>query len=356
MSRAADFSGTTEVRAEHRFDQERLADWMKANVAGFAGPLTVRQFKGGQSNPTYRLLTATASYVLRRKPPGHLLKGAHAVEREVQVLTALHSAAFPVPRVQGLCTDEAVIGTWFYVMDHIEGRIFWDMTLPDVARDQRPRYFEAMIETLARLHSLDYQAIGLADYGRPGNYFERQIARWSKQYLGDLEAGRDPHMDRLIEWLPAHLPPGDETRIVHGDFRVDNMIFHPSEPRVLAVLDWELSTLGHPLADFSYHLMMYRMPPMVTDGLKGADLAALNIPSESEYVAAYCRLTGRADIPHLDFYLAFNLFRFAAIAHGIKGRLARGTASSPYAIRMTETVPVLAGLAWQQAEIAAQKQ
>jgi aminoglycoside phosphotransferase (APT) family kinase protein len=356
MSRTADFSGTTEVRAEHRFDQERLTDWMKANVQGFAGPLTVQQFKGGQSNPTYRLLTPGASYVLRRKPPGHLLKGAHAVEREVQVLTALHSVGFPVPKVYGLCTDEAIIGTWFYVMDHIDGRIFWEMRLPAVTRDERPRYFDAMIQTLARLHSLDYQAIGLADYGRPGNYFERQIARWSKQYLSDMEAGRDSNMDRLIEWLPAHLPPGDETRIVHGDFRIDNMIFHPSEPRVLAVLDWELSTLGHPLADFSYHLMMYRMPPMVTDGLKGADLAALNIPAESEYVAEYCRLTGRAGIAHLDFYLAFNLFRFAAIAHGIKGRLARGTASSPHAVRMAETVPLLAEVAWQQAEIAARQQ
>ncbi len=352
MSRAADFSGTTDVRAEHRFDETRLADWMKTHVEGYAGPLTVRQFKGGQSNPTYRLLTPAASYVLRRKPPGQLLKGAHAVEREVQVLTALRAVDFPVPRVYGLCTDETVIGTWFYVMDHVEGRIFWDLTLPDVSREQRPGYFDAMNETLARLHSIDYQSIGLADYGRPGNYFQRQIARWSKQYLSDVEAGRDPHMDRLIEWLPAHLPEGDETRIVHGDFRLDNLIFHPSEPRVLAVLDWELSTLGHPLADFSYHLMMYRMPPLVTVGLKGADLAALNIPSESECVATYCRRTGRRDIPHLDFYLAFNLFRFAAIAHGIKGRLARGTASSAHAARMADAVPFLAELAWQQAEIA----
>ena len=352
MSRQAEFSGTTQVRDAHRFDEARLAEWMQANVSGYTGPLTVEQFKGGQSNPTYRLVTPNTTYVLRRKPPGQLLKGAHAVEREAEVLTALYSVGFPVPRVYGLCSDDSVIGTWFYVMDHIDGRIFWDLAFPEVSRDVRPRYFDAMNETLARLHSIDYAAIGLANYGRPGNYFERQIARWSKQYVSDVEAGRDPHMDRLIEWLPAHVPSGDETRIVHGDFRVDNMIFHPTEPRVLAVLDWELSTLGHPLADFAYHLMMYRMPPLVTAGLGGADLQALNIPGESEYVAAYCRRTGRADIPHLDFYLAFNFFRFAAIAHGIKGRLARGTAASPHAIRMAETVPALAELAWQQAQIA----
>jgi aminoglycoside phosphotransferase (APT) family kinase protein len=355
MSRHEEFGGTTQVRVAHRFDETRLDAWMQTNVRGYAGPLAVEQFKGGQSNPTYRLVTPNATYVLRRKPPGQLLKGAHAVEREAQVLTALRSVGFPVPRVHGLCSDDGVIGTWFYVMDHIDGRIFWDVTLPEVNREVRPRYFDAMNEALAQLHSIDYAAIGLANYGRPGNYFERQIARWSKQYVTDVEAGRDPHMDRLIEWLPTHVPSGDETTLVHGDFRIDNMIFHPTEPRVLAVLDWELSTLGHPLADFSYHLMMYRMPPLVTAGLKGADLEALNIPCETEYVASYCRRTGRAGIAHLDFYLAFNLFRFAAIAHGIKGRLARGTAASPHALRMAETVPVLAELAWQQASIASSR-
>ncbi len=352
MIHGAEFSGTTDVRPAHRFDEARLAAWLQTHVSGYNGPLTVEQFKGGQSNPTYRLRTPQANYVLRRKPPGALLKGAHAIEREAQVLGALRSVDFPVPRVHGLCTDEAVIGTWFYVMDYVDGRIFWDLTLPEVARSSRPEYFDAMNDTLARLHCIDYAAVGLEGYGRPGNYFERQIARWSKQYLGDAEAGRDPHMDRLIEWLPGHIPPGDETRIVHGDFRIDNMIFHPTQPRVLAVLDWELSTLGHPLADFSYHLMMYRMPPLVTAGLKGADLNALNIPSEADYVAAYCRRTGRRGIPHLDFYLAFNFFRFAAIAHGIKGRLARGTAASPHAVRMAEALPALTGLAWQQAVTA----
>src|SRR5690606_473969 len=201
-------------------------------------------------------------YVMRRKPPGPLLKGAHAVEREARVLQALERVNFPVAHVHALCTDDSVIGSWFYVMDHVEGRIFWDATLPQVDRDERPLYFDAMNDTLARLHRVDFQALGLADYGRSGNYFARQISRWSRQYLEGAAAGRDEHMDRLVEWLPAHIPPGDETSLVHGDFRVDNLIFHPSEPRVLAVLDWELSTLGHPLADFSYHLMMYRMPPL----------------------------------------------------------------------------------------------
>jgi aminoglycoside phosphotransferase (APT) family kinase protein len=326
---------------------------MTEHVQGYSGPLTVEQFKGGQSNPTYKLRTPQKAYVMRRKPPGQLLKGAHAVEREAQVVQALAKVGFPVAHVHGLCTDEHVIGTWFYVMDCVDGRIFWDATFPDVRREDRPRYFDAMSATVAELHSVDYHAIGLAEYGRPGNYFERQIARWSKQYTSDVEwAGRDPSMDRLIEWLPAHIPPGDETSIVHGDFRVDNLIFHPSEPRVLAVLDWELSTLGHPLADFAYHLMMYRVPPRITTGLAGTDLQALNIPAEADYLAAYCRRTGRHDIPHLDFYVAFNMFRLAAIFHGIKGRLARGTAASAHAQEYAAGVDWMAALGWKQAERA----
>jgi aminoglycoside phosphotransferase (APT) family kinase protein len=352
MDRGIEFSGTTAVREAHRFDEARLAAWLTAVVPGYAGPLSVEQFRGGQSNPTYRLITPGTAYVLRRKPPGALLKGAHAVEREARVLQALGTVEFPVPRVYGLCTDDAVIGTWFYVMDYIEGRIIWDATFPGVSREQRPLYFDAMNATIARLHCIDYAAIGLGDYGRPGNYFERQIGRWSQQYLADVEAGRDPHMDRLLEWLPAHIPAGDETCLVHGDFRVDNMVFHPTEPRVLAVLDWELSTLGHPLADFAYHFMMYRMPPLRVAGLVGADLAALNIPGEAEYVAAYCRRTGRDGIPGLDFYVAFNLFRLAAICHGIKGRLARGTAASAHARETAAAYPVLARLAWEQAQAA----
>jgi len=346
-------SGTGPVREAHRFDEARLAVWLAEHVDGFAGPLGIEQFKGGQSNPTYKLVTPGRTYVLRRQPPGKLLKGAHAVDREARVLTALEATGFPVAHVYGLCTDETVIGTWFYVMDCVEGRIIWDVTFPDVPRPDRPLYFDAMNATLAQLHAIDPQAIGLGDYGRAGNYFERQIGRWSKQYLTDAEAGRDPNLDRLVEWLPGNIPPGDETAIVHGDFRVDNMIFHPTEPRVLAVLDWELSTLGHPLADFAYHAMMYRMPPRIIAGLAGADLPALNIPSEAEYVAAYCRRTGRNGIPDLDFYIAFNLFRLAAIFHGIKGRLARGTAASAHARDMVEALPIIAEQAWKQAQVAA---
>jgi aminoglycoside phosphotransferase (APT) family kinase protein len=279
-----------------------------------------------------------------------LLKGAHAVEREARVMTALGSIGFPVPHVHGLCTDDSVIGTWFFVMDMVEGRIFWDATFPDVSRADRPAYFDAMSETLARLHQVDYAAIGLGDYGKPGNYFERQIARWTRQYLEDEAAGRDKLMDRLIEWLPANIPPAaDESSIVHGDYRCDNMIFHPTEPRVVAVLDWELSTLGHPLADFANHATMYRMPPHIVAGLWGADLAALNIPSEADYVAAYCRRTGRDAMPGYDFYVAFNLFRLAAIFHGIKGRVLRGTASSAQADDRVRVLPDLIELAWREA-------
>ncbi|MDQ4087926.1 MAG: phosphotransferase family protein, partial [Pseudomonadota bacterium] len=319
MDRTTQNVGTTEVRSAHRFDIGVLEQWLTREVEGFAGPLRVEQFKGGQSNPTYKLITPGRNYVLRRKPPGPLLPGAHAVDREYRVITALGARGFPVARTYGLCLDDAVIGTAFYVMDMVDGRIFWDATFPAVPRADRPAYFDAMNATIAALHSIVPEAAGLADYGKPGNYFARQIARWSKQYAQDVEAGRVASMDRLVEWLPANIPPDEpQPRIIHGDFRCDNMIFHPSRPEVLAVLDWELSTLGHPLADFSYHLMMYRLP----EALAEADLAALNIPEEREYVAAYCRRTGRDGIPHLDFYMAFNLFRLAGIVHGIKGRLA----------------------------------
>lgn len=342
---AAANSGTTPIREGYGFDEGALARWMAQNVEGFAGPLTVEQFRGGQSNPTYKLMTPARSYVLRRKPPGHLLPGAHAVDREARVLSRLGEAGFPVPRIHGLCTDESVIGTWFYVMDMVEGRVFWDATFPQVPRGDRPAYYDAMNATMAQLHSYDPEAIGLGDYGKPGNYFARQIGRWSRQYLEDELAGRNADMDALVEWLPHNIPAGDETRVVHGDFRCDNMIFHPTEPRVLAVLDWELSTLGHPLADFAFNVMSYRMPPDIVAGLKGADLAALNIPSEAEYVAAYCRRTGRDGIPNFDFYIAFNFFRMAAIFHGIKGRVLRGTASNEQAAKRAEAFPALARIA-----------
>jgi len=348
------FSGTMDVREAHAFDVAALESYMHAHVDGFEGPLRVEQFKGGQSNPTFKLNTPSKSYVLRRKPPGKLLKGAHAVDREYKVITALGTTGFPVAKTYCLCTDDSVIGTWFYIMDCVDGRIFWDAALPDIAAADRPAYFDAMNAAIAQLHSTDYKAIGLEDYGRPGNYFSRQIGRWSKQYAADPEAGQFEAMDRLSQWLPENIPGGEETSIVHGDYRIDNMIFHPTEPKVLAVLDWELSTLGHPLADFSYNLMMYRMPPMGTTGLVGKDIAALNLPSEDEYVAAYCKRTGREAIParDLDFYIAYNMFRLAAILHGIQGRVVRGTAASQHAKQMGAMAEPLGDLAWTQAQKA----
>ncbi len=343
-------AGTTPVREAHRFDEAALAAWMAQAIPGFTGPLTVEQFKGGQSNPTYRLSTPNARYVLRRKPPGPLAKGAHDVLREARILTALADTPVPVARVHGVGSDESVIGTPFFVMEMVEGRIFWDATFAAIARAERPAYFDAMNATIAALHRIDPEAVGLGDYGRPGNYFARQIARWSGQYLDDADAGRNEDMDALVAWLPEHIPAGDESRIVHGDFRCDNLIFHAEEPRVLAVLDWELSTLGHPLADFAYHAMMYRMPPDIVAGLGGADVAALGLPSEEDYVAAYCARTGRDGIADYEFYIAFNFFRIAAIFHGIKGRVIRGNASSAHARERAASFPRLARLAREAME------
>ncbi len=353
MSAAGPADAGTPVRPGFEFDETRLAAWLADTIPGFAGPLSVTQFRGGQSNPTYCLRTRSAAYVLRRKPPGELLKGAHAVEREARVLTALQGTGVPVPRVYGLCTDASVIGTWFYVMDMVDGRIFWDATFPDVSPAARPAYFDAMNGAIAALHNVDYNAAGLADFGRPGNYFSRQIERWSGQYLADEQAGRDADLDQLIDWLRENIPADDTTSLAHGDFRCDNMIFHPSEPRILAVLDWELSTLGHPLGDFAYHAMMYRMPPHIVAGLAGADLAALNIPSERDYIAAYCARTGRAGIADYQFYTAFGFFRIAAIFHGIKGRVLRGTAASALALERVKVLPELTALAWSQTKPAA---
>jgi len=351
---AATNLGTTPVRPGFEIDEGALDAWMRAHVENYAGPLTVTQFRGGQSNPTYHLATPTHGYVLRRKPPGVLLKGAHAVDREARVLTALGTAGFPVAHVHGVSMDEGVIGTAFYVMDMIEGRIFWDATFSSVQTAERCAYFEAMNAAMAQLHGINPVVAGLGDYGRPGNYFARQIARWSGQYLVDEAAGRDPNMDRLVEWLPANIPSDDDSSaVIHGDFRCDNIIFHPREPRILAVLDWELSTLGHPGADFAYHAMMYRMPPQIVAGLAGADLSALRIPSEEAYLSAYCERRGLAGMPGYDFYIAFNFFRLAAIFHGIKGRVLSGTAASAEARQRVAVLPELMALAWAQAERAA---
>ena len=346
---AANNDDTTPLRPGYGFDEAQLDRWMAENVEDYQGPLSIRQFRGGQSNPTFLLITPGRRYVLRRKPLGKLLKGAHAVEREARVLTALADTPVPVAKVYGLCTDEDVIGSAFYVMEMVEGRIFWDATFAEVPAAQRPLYFDAMNEAIARLHSIDPASVGLAEFGRPGNYFERQIARWSAQYLDDELAGRDANMDRLLEWLPANVPAVQEAAIIHGDFRCDNMIFHPVEPKILAVLDWELSTLGDPLADFGNHALMYHMPPHIVAGLGDADLESMNIPSEQDYITAYCRRTGREGLPGYDFTIAFNFFRLAAIFHGIKGRALRGTASSAQAEARAAAFPELAELGWRHA-------
>jgi aminoglycoside phosphotransferase (APT) family kinase protein len=353
MDRTEANTGTRDVTERLRFDEAALERWMREQVEGFAGPLRVSQFKGGQSNPTYRLDAPQGAYVLRRKPPGKLLPGAHAVEREYRVISALGAAGFPVPRVHGLCEDEDVIGTPFYVMDLVEGRIVWEAHFPGLSKEARTAHFDAMNATIAQLHSFDPVALGLGDYGRAAGFVERQVARWSKQYLADTDAGRLPAMDRLVDWLGKHLPADSgEARIAHGDFRCDNMIFAPAEPAVIAVLDWELSTLGDPVADFTYHLLMYRMPAALFSGLAGMDLNALGIPSEQEYVAAYCRRTGRDGLSNVDYLVVFCLFRLAAIIHGIKGRLVRGNASSAHAAQMVERLEPLAELALAQAQSA----
>lgn len=343
-------STTIPVREQHRIDEARLADWLSAHVPGFHGPLQVDQFSGGQSNPTYRLRTPEASYVLRRKPPGPLLKGAHAIEREARVMGALGTVRFPVPRVHAVCEDEAVIGSAFFVMDLVQGRIFWDASFSEMPREQRAAHMDAMNATLAALHRIDPASVGLEGFGKTGGYIARQVERWSQQYLADEAAGRHPAMDRLVDWLPAHLPAADETTIVHGDFRADNMIFHATEPRVVAVLDWELSTLGNPLADFAYHAMTYRMPRDILGGIAGVEAVAHGLPTEQEYVAAYCRRTQRDGLADLDYFIAFNMFRFAAILHGIRGRAIRGTAANADAQIMGELFARVADLAWAQAE------
>ena len=342
---------TTEVRPGFELDAARLEAYLETHVEGFAGPLTLRQFRGGQSNPTFLLkLDGVRRYVLRKKPPGVLLPSAHAVDREYRIMAALHDTPVPVARVHCLCTDESIIGTMFFVMDFMAGRSFWNPALPDLGVAERRALYREMNRVIAALHAVDYQAVGLGDYGKAGNYFARQIARWSKQYRSS-ETERIEAMERLIVWLPENIPPGDETTLVHGDFRLDNLIFHPVEPRVVAVVDWELSTLGHPLADFSYHVMAWRLEASLR-GLGGYDLPALGIPSEEEYVATYCRQTGRGRIDprHWDFYLAYNMFRVASIRQGILHRALSGNASNQKALEAGRRARQTAEEAWRQVE------
>src|SRR3989441_11079406 len=340
------FIGTKPVEERHRIDVGALEKYL-----GF-GIREIEQFKGGQSNPTYRLSASTGKqYVLRRKPPGKLLPSAHAVDREYRVIAALHPTGFPVARPHALCEDESIIGTAFYVMDYVEGRVLWDQSLPGMSKAERFAVWDELNRVIAQLHSLDYRALGLESFGRPGNYIERQVARWTKQYQAS-ETERMEAMNNLIDWLPKNIPPENATTVVHGDYRLDNAIFHPAEPKILAVLDWELSTLGDPLADFAYHCMSWHIPPGQFRGIGGLDLAALGIPSEARYIASYCGRAGRGEIEHWDFYLAYNLFRIAAILQGVMKRALEGTAASAQALEAGRRARPLADLGWEYAEKA----
>ena len=341
--------GATLAESRYPIDAGALEAWLRAHVDGFSGKVAIEQFQGGQSNPTYRVTAGERRYVLRRKPPGNLLPSAHAVEREFRVLSALAGSEVPVPKTYALCEDGSVIGTAFYVMECVEGRILWDPALPGMTTVERAAHYDELNRVIAALHRFDFASAGLADFGKHGHYIERQIARWSKQYEA-AAAERIPAMDRLIEWLPRHVPPGDETSLVHGDYRIDNAIFHPTEPRILAVLDWELSTLGHPLSDFAYQVMAWRLAPQEFRGLRGSDFAALGIPTEAEYVAAYCRRTGRDAIPHWDIYLIFNMFRIAAILHGVLARALQGNAASRNAVETGSRARLVADVAWEMAK------
>jgi aminoglycoside phosphotransferase (APT) family kinase protein len=348
VDRQSAFSGTREVTERLRFDVSQLEDYMRQHVPGFAGPIMVSQFKGGQSNPTYFVETPLRRYVLRRKPPGKLLPSAHAVDREHRVISALYAQNFPVPEPVLYCADESVTGTAFFVMAYVEGRVFWEPQMPTSSPQERARVYDAMNATIARLHSFDPAATGLGDYGRGENYVARQVDRWSKQYRAS-ETQKIEEMEHLIAWLPAHLPPPQPPRVVHGDYRLDNMILAADEAKVSAVLDWELSTLGDPLADFSYHLMTWHMPPSDagTGSLLGFDLAALGIPALEPYVDQYVARTGLDPRPHLPVYFAYNFFRLAAILQGIAGRVRDGTATSAYAAAKGAQVQPLAARAWE---------
>ncbi len=353
-SRQEQYSGTRDVREAHQFDIARLEEYMLSHVESFHGPLNVKQFKGGQSNPTYLLESPSGMYVMRRKPPGNLLKSAHAVDREFRVISALYAADFPVPRPHVLCKDEEIVGTMFFIMEFVDGRIFWELNLPESDPEERTAIYENLGETIAQLHNFDFEKIGLGDYGKPGNYFARQISRWSKQYYAS-ETHKLEEMDKLIAWLPDNIPGDESASVVHGDFRLDNLVIHPTEPRIIAVLDWELSTIGHPLGDFTYHLMAWQTPEIGvgSSGLLGKDLSTLGIPTEENYVASYCERTNRTDgIQNRDFYSAYNFFRIAAILQGIAGRVRDGTAASAHAERAEKAVPPLVKMGWKFAQRA----
>jgi aminoglycoside phosphotransferase (APT) family kinase protein len=340
------FIGTKPVEARHRIDQAALEKYLGFKIE------EIEQFKGGQSNPTYRITAADGkAYALRRKPPGKLLPSAHAVDREFKVISALHPTGFPVAKPLVLCEDETVIGTAFYVMDCVEGRVLWDQSLPGMSKAERFAIWDEMNRVIALLHTISFEKVGLADFGKPGNYIARQVARWTKQYQAS-ETERVEAMDNLIAWLPSNIPPETGTAVVHGDFRLDNAIYHPTEPRILAVLDWELSTLGDPLADFAYHCMSWHIPPGQFRGIAGLDLEALGIPSEETYIEMYCKRVRRRSIDpsHWDFYLAYNLFRIAAILQGILKRVVDGTAASAHARDAGSRAKPMAELGWQQVE------
>ena len=348
--RSAQFSGTKDVDPKLQLEYGPIESYLKNLFGSNTSLLDIKQFKGGQSNPTYLLTTDKKSFVLRRKPPGKLLASAHAVDREYKVITALNKTDVPVPKTYGLCEDDSVAGTPFFLMDHVDGNIFWDLLLTKSSREDRNKIYWSMNDTIAKLHNADFKSIGLSDYGKYENYMARQIARWSKQYK-DSETTLIPEMDNLIEWLPQNIPPGEETSIVHGDFRLDNMVFDKHSNQVIAILDWELSTLGHPIADFTYHMMTWRMPLGVQGiGILGANLDELNIPNENEYADAYYQKTNRNEIHNWDFFLAYNMFRLAGITQGIAGRVRDGTASSDQAKQYGAFVPILSQMAWKIVE------
>ncbi len=361
MNDFAHFIGTTAVSEKHIFDVRALSDWLQKNLKGYRGPLSVESFKGGQSNPTYKLNTPTRSYVMRAKPGpvAKLLPSAHAVEREYAVMSGLQGTGVPVPAMHCLCEDEGVIGRAFYVMEFMPGRILWDQTLPHMTAAQRGEIYDEMNRVISTLHTVKFAERGLAGYGKPGNYFERQIGRWSKQYVASITQPI-AEMDQLMAWLPQHIPQmaraDNMVSIVHGDYRLDNLMFHASEPRIIAVLDWELSTLGHPLADFSYHCMAWHIPPGTFRGIGGLDVTSLGIPTEDEYIRLYCERTGLVTPDALkadwNFYMAYNMFRIAAICQGIAKRVEAGTAASAQAVSSGAGARPLAQLAWKFARQA----